>query len=234
MTAQPSFKRLVRARMAKTGERYTTARARLLAARADEAVDEQVPRLVCSDERIRTRTGRGWEDWFALLDSWGAESMAHTDLTRRLGAELGLHPLAWNVQAVVTSYEWTRGTREVGKRVGRDGWVASASRTIAASADATLTAFVDPIQRSAWLPDVELHERTVTKPTSARFDVGDGRTRLVVGVEPRGDERATVSVQHTRLAGADEREAQKAVWRRALLELKALLEGDRTAPEAQR
>ena len=57
MTVQKSFKRLVRARMAKTGERYTAARAQLLAG-VDEGryADREIPQLACSDERIRERT----------------------------------------------------------------------------------------------------------------------------------------------------------------------------------
>ena len=71
MTQERSFKRLVRARMAKTGESYTAARAILLAA-ADEPGPQTTgsgkSSLVTSDETIRRRTGRGWEEWFDLLD----------------------------------------------------------------------------------------------------------------------------------------------------------------------
>ena len=87
MTVQRSFKRLVRARMAKTGESYTTARAQLLAGtdgKPSGARHWRCPHLACSDERIVERTGRGWEEWFDLLDSWGAESMGHTELARRI------------------------------------------------------------------------------------------------------------------------------------------------------
>src|SRR5690606_1895404 len=89
MTTQKSFKRLVRARMAKTGESYTAARAQLLAgadhaSAADAVTGEAVPKLVCPDERIRERTGRGWEEWFALLDEWGAPNMSHTEIARRV------------------------------------------------------------------------------------------------------------------------------------------------------
>ena len=69
MTRQKSFKRLVRARMEKTGESYSAARAALLA--ADETKATEGPTLTMSDEAIRRRTGRGWEEWFDLLDEWG-------------------------------------------------------------------------------------------------------------------------------------------------------------------
>ena len=58
MTRQRSFKRLVRMRMEKTGERYAAARASLLAADEPKATD--APTLTVSDEVIRRRTGRGW------------------------------------------------------------------------------------------------------------------------------------------------------------------------------
>ena len=56
MTEQKSFKRLVRARMEKTGESYTTARARLL--RAEEPSSEALEgvKLSTSDETIRARS----------------------------------------------------------------------------------------------------------------------------------------------------------------------------------
>src|SRR5918999_6291979 len=71
MTRQRSFKRLVRSRMEKTGESYTAARAVLLAGEEEPQAAEQ-SWLATSDERIRERTGRGWEEWFDLLDDWGA------------------------------------------------------------------------------------------------------------------------------------------------------------------
>ena len=64
MTEQKSFKRLVRARMEKTGESYTAARAALLVAEEPQAAEGPV--LTMSEDSIRRRTGRGWEAWFDL------------------------------------------------------------------------------------------------------------------------------------------------------------------------
>src|SRR5918994_1717670 len=69
MTTQQSFKRRIRARMEKTGESYTAARAQLLPEAEWEA------RI--SAEKVRERTGRTWNDWFAVLDAWGAAERAH-------------------------------------------------------------------------------------------------------------------------------------------------------------
>ena len=75
MTRQKSFKRLVRARAEKTGESYTAARAALLVA-SDDAKPSEGPKLTVSDDAIRDRTGRGWEEWFDLLDESGAAGQA--------------------------------------------------------------------------------------------------------------------------------------------------------------
>jgi hypothetical protein len=225
MTVQKSFKRLVRARMAKTGESYTAARAQLLAGVDDGSADEALPQLACSDERIRERTGRGWEEWLDLLDSWDAESMGHNEIVQRVGELPGV--VGWDAQAVATSFERARGKRAVGERIGGDGFVATASKTIAAGAEQVFTAFVDPSRRAGWLPDAVLSERTVSKPKTARFDVGDGRSRLLVTVEAKGPARSTVVVEHSKLADADEREARKTYWRHALATLQAELEGRR-------
>jgi len=226
MTVQKSFKRLVRARMAKTGESYTAARAQLLAGADEGPADEAMPQLACSDERIRERTGKGWEEWFDLLDSWGAGEMGHTQIATRVAELRGIHVLGWDAQAVTTSFERARGKRAVGERIGGDGLVASASKTIAATAERVFMAFVDPSRRAGWLPDTVLSERTVSKPRIARFDVGDGTSRLLVTVDAKGPAKSTVTVEQSRLADADEREARKTYWRHALVTLKTELERD--------
>ncbi len=221
MTTQRSFKRLVRTRMEKTGESYTAARTMLLAAVEPEAPGAE-PRLATSDAAIRERTGRGWEEWFDLLDAWGAPGQTHRETARRLAGELGLDPLAWNVQAIVGSYELARGLRVAGEHA--DGFRVSVSKTVAVPVERLYDAFVDASLRSRWLPGADLRERTATRPRSARFDWGDGGTRVHVTFAGRGDERSTASLQHVRLADAAEAERMKAFWRERVAALKQELE----------
>jgi hypothetical protein len=220
MTEQKSFKRLVRARMEKTGESYTTARASLL--RADEKDALEGVKLSTSDETIRRRTGRGWEEWFEILDNWGAPDRTHRETARWLAEQQGLHPLAWNVQAVAASYERARGLREVGEK--DDGFAITASRTVAAPVERLYEAFVGESLRREWLPDGRLRERTTTRPKSARFDWGDGDTRVNVTFLSKGEARSTVALEHRRLADADEAERIKGFWRERLAALKSALE----------
>lgn len=220
MTEHKSFKRLVRARMAKTGESYTAARVMLL--RAEEPKEAGAPRLSTSDERIRERTGHGWEEWFALLDEWGAADRPHREIARWVAARLDIHPLAWNAQAITASYELTRGLRAVGEK--EDGFAITASRTIAAPVHRLYDAFVDAAQRQRWLPDGELSQRTATRPRSARFDWGTAGTRVNVTFLERDATKSTVAVEHRRLSDSHEAERTKAYWRERLTVLKQALE----------
>src|SRR5918999_2272451 len=220
MTRQRSFKRLVRSRMEKTGESYTTARAVLLAGEEEPEAEQQW--LATSDERIRERTGRGWEEWFDLLDEWGAAERKHREISRWVAGQLGIGPLVWEAQAVTSSYERARGLRAVGET--EQGFAVSATRTVAVPVERLYDAVVDESQRLSWLPDGELSERTATRPRSVRFDWGDGATRVHVVFDPKGEDRSTMALQHVRLADRDEADRMKAYWRERVTALKEELE----------
>jgi uncharacterized protein YndB with AHSA1/START domain len=220
MTEHKSFKRLVRARMAKTGESYTAARANLL--RVEEPNGTEGPALATSDTAIRQRTGRGWEGWFELLDEWGAADRTHREIARWVAAQQGVEPLAWNVQAVAGSYELARGLRVVGEKP--DGFAITTSKTAAVPVERLFDAFVEESLRERWLPDAELRERTASKPKSACFDWGDSQSRVNVTFLAKGEAKSTAALEHRRLADADEAERMKAYWRQRVAALKEALE----------
>ena len=217
MTAHKSFKRLVRSRMEKTGESYTAARARLLAGDEPQRIS-----LATSDEAIRERTGRGWEEWFDLLDEWGAADKTHREIARWLAGQQGIHPLAWNAQAIAGSYERARRGRQVGQH--EDGFTVTATKTVAVPVERLYAAFVDSSLRERWLPDGELRERTVIEPRSARFDWGDGATRVHVAFAAKGDAKSIAALSHERLPDGAEAERMKTFWRERVAGLKEVLE----------
>jgi hypothetical protein len=218
MPKQRSFKRLVRARMEKTGESYTAARAALLA--ADESKATAGPALSMSDDTVRAKTGRGWEAWFDLLDDWGAAERPRADAVRWLADEHGIE--GWNAAAVTVNYQRVRGLRAVGEHV--DGFTVTASKTIAVPVERLYEAFVDEDARARWLPAAQLSVRTATRPKSARFDWGDGPSRVVVAFVAKGEAKSSAALAHERLSDADEAERMKAFWRDGVAALKEQLE----------
>jgi Domain of unknown function (DUF4287) len=215
MTTQQSFKRRIRARMAKTGESYTAARAQLL----PDPEPEYEPRI--SDEKVEAATGRVWRDWFDLLDEWGAVDREHREIAGWLNAEHGVP--GWWAQGVTVEYEKARGLRPIGG--DRDGtYNVSASKTIGVPVERLFEAWNNPEQRARWLGDFELRERTSTPPRGARYDWEDGSTRLIVLCEAKSESKSTVALSHERLPDADEAARLKAFWRERMAALKEQLE----------
>ncbi len=150
MTQQKTFKRRVRARMAKTGESYTAARRQLL---PDAPPAEPVFEPTVAEERVVEATGHGWDHWFAALDEWGARERSHTEIARWLRDDHGVP--GWYSQAISVSYERARGMRAVGE--GVNGFTVSVSRTVGVPAEQLFAAFDDPARRERWLPGAERH-----------------------------------------------------------------------------
>jgi Domain of unknown function (DUF4287) len=175
-----------------------------------------------SEQAVLDATGRGYESWFSVLDEAGMSSKRHGEIAGALTDEHGVDH--WWAQTITVAYERARGLRP--PHGGRDGlFSVSASKTIAVPVERLFEAFMDAGLRARWLPDGELHERTSQPAKSARFDWGDGSTRVNVGFEPKGDTRSRVALAHERLVDAEAAERMKQLWRERLAALKALLEG---------
>jgi hypothetical protein len=206
MTSQKSFKRRVRARMEKTGESYTAARAQLLPREHEPEVGP---------------TGRPYSEWFAELDAWGASERPHKEIAAYLRNEQDVP--GWWAQNITVEYERARGLRAVGQ--GRDGlFSVGATKTVDVPVEQLYAAVTDPAQRHDWLPGVYLTERTATPPRTARYDWGDGSTRVVVGFDVKGEGKSQVAVQHEKLPDSESAATMKAFWRERLSTLKTALE----------
>jgi hypothetical protein len=214
MTEHRSFKKLVRARMAKTGESYTAARANLLAA----PEPGPAPVLATSDDTIRERTGRGWEEWFDLLDAEGMGGRPHREVAKWVADLLGVVPLAWPAQAVTKSYERARGGHAVGQK--DDGtFTVNVTKTVAVPAAELYAAIVDDPDR--WFGE-GLRPRTSTPPRTARYDLDE--TRVALFVDAKGAAKATVTVQQSRIPDTAEADRMRTFWRARLADLKTILE----------
>jgi uncharacterized protein YndB with AHSA1/START domain len=246
MATQKVFKQRVRTRMTKTGESYTTARSQLLR-KASPGTAEQVATtdghkaqaapsreptrptksasktpMPFSDDAVRGKTGRGYEEWFGILDAWGAAERNHTEIARWVATEHEVD--GWWAQTITVGYERARGRRALGQMA--DGFTIGASRTINVDVDRLLAAFTSPSIRHRWLPDASMRQRPNKAAGTARFDWSDPPSRLVVWAVDKGGGKALATVSHEKLPDAETAERQKAAWRRRLTTLKSFLERD--------
>ena len=235
MTRQKSFKGRIRARMDKTSESYTTARRQLLAKAASEAAPDAPPaepvaaapvdapgaRRPYSDEVVRANTGHTWDEWFALLDAWGAAERPHPEIARWVAGE---HEVGgWWAQGVTVAYEQARGLRAPGQRRG-GLFEVNATKTVAVAVDRLYEAFADPALREHWLPGTTVEVRTARPAKSIRANWDDGSTRLVIAFTARGEAKSQVALTHERIPDAATADKLKPWWRERVADLKRVLE----------
>jgi hypothetical protein len=238
MPRNKDLKRLVRARMSKTGESYTAARAHVLSKpsskprttvlRATESRKTSVARAPrpnyaalagYSDEVLKARTGCTWERWVGVLDYYRADKMAHRDIAALVSKKFKIE--GWWSQAVTVGYERIKGLRARGQR--RDGsYEANRSRTYNVPAGTLFDAWANARVRGLWLDGEIGKVRTSTAAKSMRLDGKDGSI-VAVGFWPKGPSKSAVSVQHTKLRDRETATKLKKYWGERLDALRDVL-----------
>jgi hypothetical protein len=221
MPSKKDLKRLVRARMARTGESYTTARAHIT--REKLRLPPDYRKLVGIPEaKLVERTGRSWREWVEILDEAGATEMAHPEIARWLRKHHDVG--SWWCQSVTVGYERIRGLRAVGQ--GRDGYfTANKSRTVPYAEDHVRRAVHDAALRERWLPKDEATPSGRGQAKDLRFRCPDG-TKGLIAVVSKGEAKATVVVSHEKLPSDAERTRRRAYWEERLEALEDLLRAD--------
>jgi hypothetical protein len=239
MTTNKAQKHAIRVRMGKTGESYTAARRQVLRPeppalrqaelQAPEQAEPLPPRQAepeVSEAAIRNATGRGWDDWFRLLDERGLEGFSHRETARWLNTAHAID--GWWAQSVTVGYERARGLRARHQRP--DGFEVSVSKTIRVVPEAIWEAVADTIRRSTWIVDLELDERALRPPRTARFEVPTDGSRVLVSIDPKAEGKSAITITHSRLSDADAVETQRQFWRQRLAVLAEHFGSD--APDA--
>jgi hypothetical protein len=239
MSTNKDFKRLVRARMTRTGESYTSARANLLrkpapSRSAPVRLAEPAPPAVAppatidyatiagmNDKAVEKATGCTWEKWVFALDHVKAHEWSHRAIADYVHTTYKVPD--WWTQMVTVGYERIKGLRERGQRRG-GGYEASKSRTFAASAADVYRAFADGRVRRTWLPGVNVTVRKGTPGKSVRMTWDDG-TSVEVWLTPKGAAKTSASVQHRKLTGRDDADRRRRYWDDRLTALGSLLAG---------
>jgi hypothetical protein len=224
MPIQKDLKRLVRARMRKTGESYTAARAQILArpipskVKPRAAAPEFAETAGMRDEAVRAKTGKTWAEWVTELDRAGGASKAHKELAKFLAAEHGL--TAWWSQTVTVGYERIRGKREPGQRCdGKYG--VNKSKTFAVPLAELWRAF-GRCERWLGADQAKLRMSKATRLKYMRMKWEDG-TPVNVNFVAKGATKSQLQLQHEKLATRADAERLRSYWSARLGDFAALL-----------
>jgi hypothetical protein len=214
MTINKDFKRLVRARMHKTGEAYTTARAHLLIKQpAPTPAPSDFAKLAgMSDATIKAKTGCTWDRWVWALDRVEAHDWEHREIAQYVHEKYKVP--GWWSQSVTVGYERIKGLRAIGQRRG-GGFEASKSRTFAVPLTRLYRAFYDKRVRARWLPGVDLTIRVATRDKSMRI-TWPGKTSVELYFSSRSLKKSQVAVQHVKLPDKETATRMKQYWEERL------------------
>ena len=245
MTRARALKQVIRARAAKTGERYTTARRHVLKGLPVGRIDRPSPagrptepvlepsaktKATFSDKKFIEKTGHGLDYWFEVLDRFGAVEKGHTAAARHLH---DAHKVdGWYAQGITVSYERARGVRQANQRC--DGaFEVSVSKTLAGDARAVVKALTDPAVRkrlsksdpalfgALWHAlDAPKSKGVVIRPDGlGRFRYPWAGTTVQLYMAPKPGGRVSVVASNMKLGSSAVVEERRAIWRAALSEL---------------
>ena len=242
MPRQKDLKRLVRARMQKTGEAYTAARAQVLrkprtpkrsdvgavtSAASDAPTPAAQPRpedyaaiAGMSDDAIKEKTGCTWELWVKALDYSRAYELSHREIAK-LVKEKWDTP-SWWTQMVTVGYERIKGLRARGQQ--RNGTCTmNRSRTYGVDVQTLYDAWADGRRRKRWLDETGVKVRTATAPKALRLQMPDGAI-VAIGFSSKGKVKSAVALEQARLPDRETAEALKQRWSERLDALAEALE----------
>ena len=241
MTRAKALKHVIRARAAKTGERYTAARRHVLneLAKGSGARTKRVPPQLSlvpqaarpvmstkgglSDAKAIEKTGYGLAHWFDVLDKFGAVEKGHTKAADHLYSVHGVP--RWYCQGITVAYERARGVRGMNQRC--DGsYEVTVSKVILASP----LQIIKGIKAQRWTDGVDaglvkalalsLKDKTskgfVIRPDGqARFRYKWDGTTVQFNMYPKGPDKTSFVVSNTNLPSAEAVEAHRARWKTA-------------------
>ena len=248
MTRARSLKQTIRARAAKTGERYTTARRHVLSALEPRRTSAPTPAKAEIDppkaaaatpkgglsEKTALRiTGHGLEHWFRVLDRFGGVEKGHTASARHLAEDHKIE--GWYAQGITVAFERARGVRAANQRC--DGkYEVSVSKVLAADAADVIKLFTGKRLRKRWSTavdpslmaalstaiDAPKAKGWVVRPDGqARWRYKWGDTTVQCYVYPKPGGKVSIVVTNMNLAGADAVEERRMMWKAALNALAA-------------
>lgn len=251
MPKNKDLKRLIRGRMHKTGESYTTARLHILdknsngmaktpavSARAVKvpslarAAKAPAAKLPSQEARPNYAAITRMSDealkkatgcnWERWVNALDAAQVFKMS-HREIAAYIRekYKTPSWWTQMVTVGYERIRGLREVGQKRTGD-YEISKSKTIAVPLAKLYTAFNSPRARARWLPGVKLTVSGATPQKRMRLRWADN-TPVEVAFTARGKEKSQVAVQHGKLPTKSHADRIKAFWAERLEALAAEL-----------
>jgi len=172
-----------------------------------------------SDDAVKAKTGKKWDEWFKMLDKAGARMMDHREIAHLVETEYNLTP--WWSQLLTVGYEQERGIRQKHQRGAR--FEVDRSKTVAVPLEVAWAAWHDEAILARWLPGAAFQVAKTTPNKILHLDWPDKTHVVVTFSENAGKTKVVIS--HERLHSYDEVERLQGFWSGALERFKDAVAG---------
>jgi len=172
-----------------------------------------------SDEAVKAKTGKNWDEWFKILDKAGAKRMNHKEIVAYLNQNHHVGP--WWQQMATVTYEQARGLRE--KHETATGYSMSVSKTLPVSLAKLYRACSDARMRAKWFAEKGIVIRKATPEKSMRLTWSDGKSSVEWRFYAKGEAKSQFTIDHNKLPDAKAVATMKAYWTAAISRLQNML-----------
>lgn len=130
-----------------------------------------------TDDAVRSKTGKAWDEWCKVLDRAGGRMMDHQELAHWLAGETGM--TRWWCQMIAIGYENERGIRDNPRCESPDRrYEVTLNKAVGASRVAVWAAFQDAGTLERWLPAAEFGvSKRVPEDSASRLARRNSRGR---------------------------------------------------------
>jgi hypothetical protein len=171
------------------------------------------------DEAVKAKTGKGWVEWFKILDAAGAKSMKHAEIASHLHKKLNVP--GWWCQMVAVQYEKERGLRAANQR-GENDFNAGISRVVQIPLAKLYTAWADDNVRRSWLKGDTMEITTARKNKSIRAKWNES-SRVSVMFYAKGPAKTQLVFDEFKIPNAEEAVRRKNFWIDAIAHMQKVL-----------
>lgn len=170
-----------------------------------------------SDKAIEKSTGQSWQVWFERLEDMGARDLSHKEIATKLVSDYQV--ASWWAQMLTVRYEQVMGRRQLGQS-NAGNYAISVNKTLAGSMNEGLHWWLKKVQSRTEFNDISVVTSSTTETEKwrhYRVALKDG-SRVVVSIYEKTPTKASLSLQHEKLATAEAAEEWRIYWKSFLID----------------
>lgn len=164
-------------------------------------------------EAVKKASGKGWIEWFDLLDEEKAGDLSHAEIVQFLEARHNVP--GWWAQSIAVEYERYLGRRQVGQ-VKDSTFQTAVSKTLPGGLDQVFKLWLNSVQGLKEFNFIPLAGKPATSKSEKwrywRVDLMDG-SKVTITVGTKSADKSILTFSNERLKNQDAIEPWKVFWK---------------------